>query len=221
MDLVIGLVILAILVFGFLRVQSGVGKLLDTVRVRAKRHLFMRREYAEGQKLVSCQIVFYSEWDIDDLRQGILAQIQPVASLSVIRPSFSVESTSDDLIVFACGNKMQTFFKGALSLTRTGVGVEGSWTVLSWLRHDGIVAAREPMKQVVRHIHTGATNVDPGVKFGLIPLNRSPRVVEDYDFQDFVQVDYVQDLEAGLPVVTPLDKPAAGWTQLAFPSLVP
>jgi hypothetical protein len=201
MELVIGLIVLAVLIFVLLRAQAVFGKLLDTARIRAKRHLFMKREYAEGQKLVSCQIVFQSDFDIDDLREGILSQIQPVASPSVIRPSFFVERSSDDLIVLACGNKMQTFFKGALTLTRTGVGVEGSWAVVSWLRHDGIVAAREPMKQLVRHIHTGAMNVDPSIRFGLIHMHRSPRIVEDYNFQDHVQVDYVQDFEAGLPVV--------------------
>ena len=201
MDVVIGLIVLAVLVFVFMRAQSGVGKLLDTARIRAKRHLFMKREYAEGQKLVSYQVVFYSEVDIDDLRERILSQILPVTSLPLMKPGFFIERTSDDLIVLACGNKMQTFFKGALTLTKRDVGVEGGWVIVSWLRHDGIVAAREPMKQIVRHIHTGATNADPGVKFGLIPLNRSPRIVEDYDFQDYVQVDYVQDFEAGLPAV--------------------
>lgn len=201
MDLVIGLIVLAVLIFVFIRAQSVLGKLLDTARVNAKRHLFMKREFLEGQKLVSCQIVFHSAFDIDDLREGILAQIQPATSPSVIRPSFFVERASDDLIIFECGNKMQTFFRGALTLTKTGAGVEGSWAIVSWLRHDGIVAAREPMKQIVRHIHTGARNVDPGVRFGLIPMHRSPRVVENYDFQDHVQVDYVQDFEAGLSAV--------------------
>lgn len=201
MEVVVGLLVLAILVFVFIRLQSTIGKLLDTARMRAKRHLFMKRQYAEGQKLVSCQIVFFSDFDIDDIREGILAKIQPVSSLPAIQPGFSVVRTSEGLIILECGNKLQSFFKGALTLTKNGVGVEGSWTIISWLRHDGIVAAREPMKQIVRHIHTGVLNVDPGARFGLIPMQRSPRIVENYDLQDSVQVDYVQDFEAGLPAV--------------------
>lgn len=201
MDLVVGILFLAVLVFVFIRLQSVIGRLLDTVRVMAKRHLFMKREYAEGQKLVSYQIVFHSDFDIDDVREGILAKIQPVSSLSVVKSNFVVERSSNDLIVFECGNKMQSFFKGALTLTKNEPGVEGSWTIISWLRHDGIVAAREPMKQIVRHIHTGVLNVDPGARFELIPIQRSPRIVVNYDLQDSVQVDYVQDLEAGLHAV--------------------
>lgn len=201
MEVVVGLLVLAVLVIVSIRLNSFIGKTLDTARVRAKRHLFMKRQYAEGQKLVSCQIVFYSESDNDDVREGILAKIQPVTSLPVIKSGFSVERTSDDLIVFECGNRFQSFFKGALTLTRTGVGVEGSWTIISWLRHDGIVSAREPMKQIVRHIHTGVLNVDPGATFGVIPIQRSPRIVVNYDLQDSVQVEYVQDLEAGLLAV--------------------
>lgn len=201
MDVVIGLLILAVLIWGYIRLQSAIGKLLDTVRVRAKRHLFMKRHYAEGQKLVTYQIVFHSDFDIDDIREGILGTIQPVSSLPVIKPGFVVERADDDLIVFVCGNKLQSFFKGALTLTKADIGVDGSWTIISWLRHDGIVAAREPMKQMVRLIHRGVLNVDPGARFGLVSMQRSPRIVENYDLQDSVHVDYVQDLEAGLPTV--------------------
>jgi len=201
MDMVVGLLVLAVLVFIVMRLQSGFGIPLNAARVRAKRHLFTKREYAEGHKLVSYQIVFHSDCDIDEVRERILAKIQPESSLPVIKPGFAIESSNGDLIIIVCGNKLQSFFKGALTLTQIGVGVEGSWTIVSWLRHDGIVAAREPMKQIVRHIHSGVLNADPGASFGLIPLQRSPRIVTTYDLQDSVHVDYVQDYEAGLPAV--------------------
>lgn len=201
MDLIGGLLALAVLIVVAMRLSSVIGMPLDAMRVRAKRHLFRRGDYAEGQKLVSYQFVFYSDRDSDDVREGILAQIQPMSSLPVIKSGFVVNRIDNELIMIECGNRLQLFFKGALTLTRSGVGVEGSWTIISWLRHDGMVAAREPMKQMVRHIHAGVLNVDPGARFGLIPMQRSPRIVTTYDFEDSVHVDYVQDYEAGLPAV--------------------
>jgi hypothetical protein len=157
MDVVIGIVGLAAIfgaIYLFQKGTSALGK-------KANQHVFARGAHSEGQELVSQRLVFAARANVETVKTAVLSKVKVAPKTPVAIADAYLVGATDSLIIYECGNKLHTQFRGRLRLESTNDGVRGSWEISDWTEADGIVAGQSVMKRLIADINTALRSVDP------------------------------------------------------------
>lgn len=161
MDVIIGIVGLAIIVGFVVLMQKG----MDSLGRTANQKIFDRKGYREGQDLVSKPWIFQPNASIDEVKSAILSTVKVAPHVPPIIPATYLIEVSDDYIICGYGAKLNPIMlRMGLTFTDVGHGCFGTCRFTNWTEADGIITGQPVMKHWLADINTALRAVDPTAK---------------------------------------------------------
>ncbi len=156
-DAIIGLFVLAAIVGGVILWQ----KFTSALGNKATQSILRPKDHKAGQELVSKKHEFVVSASVPDVKKAILEQVSALPNEPAVRPALYLAQSSDSLIVYQYGAKVQTVFRMLVHMQAAEAGTRGSFEIVNWMLASGIVARQHEMKQLNADIETALRKVDP------------------------------------------------------------
>lgn len=116
------------------------------------------KEAKEAKRIVNTPLTVKTNASIDDVKRAINSGVRadPDAStLSILSAKLYTHSKSDNKIVYACGNKVNTkMFVAELSFTQEGEQVTSNFRILSHYEQKGTVIQIDFLNQLRRDVRS-------------------------------------------------------------------
>lgn len=154
METVLAILVLAALVGGIYLWQKGVGAARKGI-TRAVAH----GTHVRGQDAVHRQLDFTVPVPAESLLSLIKQRLEVVPSPPAIQHDVYLAQDSDDLLVYAVGNKLYTALRYAISVDNVGDHATGLATVLDWTESDGLVTHIDKIERLERHVTAAVETV--------------------------------------------------------------
>lgn len=159
MDTTISLLVLAVLVIAIYqylkRTSGGITSVLW-------RNTVQRDTHKKSQSLVRQELYFTANAPVPEVMNAILRTVGSANAPRTLVADLYIFESSSSQIVFAFGNKLQTYFRSSLQFqpVNSGNGTTGTWKIVDWLEQDGMVAAHKAIEKTISNINTALASVD-------------------------------------------------------------